>query len=59
MYRSLHVQVSIHEDRGDCDQPEQRNGSDDSSTTTSVGIQVDHHDRSRIYVIRNLRVSVV
>ena len=59
LYRSLHVQVSVHVDRGDCDQPEQRNGSVNSSTTTSVGIQVGHHHRSLIYAIRNLCVSVV
>eukprot|EP00253_Pinus_taeda_P033640 PITA_33640 len=31
--------VSVHEDGGDCDLPEQRNGSEDSSTSSSVGIQ--------------------
>ena len=56
--RSLHVQVSVHGDRGDRDQPEQRNGSIDSSTSTSVGIQVGPHHWSLI-AIRNLRVSVV
>ena len=40
---SLHVQVSINEDHGDRDRLEQRNGSVDSSTSTSVGIQVGPH----------------
>ena len=51
--------MSIHEEREDRDQPEQRNGNDVSSTTTSVGFQVDHSDRSLIYAIRNLRVACV
>ena len=57
LYRSLRVQVSVYVERKDCDQPKLRDGSDVSSTTTSVGFQVDHRDRSLIYAIRNLRVA--
>ena len=59
LYRSLRVQVSVYVERKDCDQPKLRDGSGVSSTTTSVGFQVDHSDRSLIYAIRNLRVACV
>ena len=57
LYRSLLVQVSVYAERKDCDQPKLRDGSGVSSTTTSVGFQVDPLNRSLIYAIRNLRVA--
>ncbi len=46
-------------ERKDSDRPKLKDESDVSSTTNSVGFQVDHLDRSLIYAIRNLRVACV
>ena len=51
------MQVSIHEDREDCDQLQRKNGGDDSSTNISVGFEVGSH-LGLYFAIQNLRVSI-